>query len=91
MEALTYVAFLGLSWVAGALTLIAPAGIGVREFVFILLAQTMEENVDLEVLAAIAIVARCWLIVQELIGVILVYIYFSFSPDNANNARPDVD
>lgn len=74
-ESLTYVAFLGLSWIIGVVTLISPAGLGIRELVFLSLAQTVSSDVSLDTIAAIAVVARFWLIMQELLGVSLIALY----------------
>lgn len=74
-EAVIYVAFLALSWIAGVVAVISPAGLGVREIVFIFLAQSSAQSVSVEVLGAIAVIARFWLVLQELAGVAIVYLY----------------
>jgi hypothetical protein len=66
----TYIAYLGLGWVVGALTLLVPAGIGVKEFIFVMMAQTATDAPDLTLLTAIAVVSRLWIIAQELFGML---------------------
>lgn len=67
-EALSYVAYLSLAWVAGVLIFVVPAGIGVREVVFVWLAGYLGAGVSLEVLAAIALFSRLWQVIQDLAG-----------------------
>jgi hypothetical protein len=74
-EALFYTALLALSWVIGMVTLISPAGMGIREMAFILLANIGTHSVDLQTLAAIAVVTRLWMIMQELTANLLLYLY----------------
>lgn len=67
-EASVYIAFLGLSWIVGILAFFVPAGMGVREGVFIALARYAGIDASLETLAAIAVITRLWLMLQEVSG-----------------------
>ena len=67
-EASVYIAFLGLSWIVGVLAVFVPAGLGVREGVFIALARYTGIDASLETLAAIAVITRLWLMLQEVGG-----------------------
>jgi glycosyltransferase 2 family protein len=69
-QAALYIAYLSLAWVVGVITIAVPAGIGVREIVFIFLAQLMGQGQahSVEVLAAIAVVYRFWHILLEFGG-----------------------
>ncbi|MBK7918591.1 MAG: flippase-like domain-containing protein [Chloroflexi bacterium] len=65
-----YIAYLSLAWVVGVIAIAIPAGIGIREIVFIFLAQSMGQGQapSVEMLAAIAIVYRFWHILLEFGG-----------------------
>lgn len=65
-----YIAYLSLAWVVGVIAIAIPAGIGIREIVFIFLAQSMGQGqaLSVEMLAAIAIVFRFWHILLEFGG-----------------------
>ncbi len=71
---LNYVGYLGVAWVVGILAVISPGGIGVREFVFILLARTIESDVSFQLLSAIAVFARLWIIMIDVSGAFLIKI-----------------
>ncbi len=71
-ESFPYIAFLSLAWVVGVITLVVPAGMGVRELVFVTLASMSGANHSLEALAAIAVVYRFWHILQEIGGMLCV-------------------
>jgi glycosyltransferase 2 family protein len=79
-EASLYIAFLGLSWIVGILTFLVPAGLGVREGVFIALAKSAGIEASLETLATIAVITRLWLILQELGGAGIIFL------SNLNNS-----
>lgn len=64
-EALTLAAYLILAWVAGVLAFIVPAGVGVREFLFIAFGAYMVPTIPVEVLATIAVISRFWQVLQE--------------------------
>lgn len=65
-----YIAYFGLAWVIGVLSFVVPAGFGIRELVFVLLAQNFghTQALSTETLAAIAIVYRFWQICHEIGG-----------------------
>ena len=67
-ESAPYIAYFGIAWIVGVLSFVVPAGIGIREIVFIFLAQifNQDQTVTLELLTAIAIVYRFWQILLEL-------------------------
>lgn len=71
-QAAAYIAYFSLAWVIGAAVFIVPAGMGVREFAFIALAQIFHSQpVSIEFLAAIAILYRVWQLCHEIIGVLV--------------------
>jgi len=72
-ESAFYISCLGLAWLVGAITLVVPAGIGVREGVFIALARYAESELQTELLVSIAVIVRCWVILQDLGGAALIY------------------
>lgn len=65
-----YLAYLGLAWIAGAITMISPGGIGIKEAAFVLMAQATIESPDMSELISIAVVSRLWTITQEGMGAI---------------------
>ena len=69
--------------------MISPAGLGIREIVFIFLAQSSGQSASVEVLAAIAVVARFWLVLQELIGVAIAHFYSAYGPEHSAEASID--
>ena len=73
-DSFLYIAFLGIAWVIGALTIVVPAGFGVREIVFVGLANLAGVDASVEVLTSIAVVYRFWLVLQEIGG-----LFFAFS------------
>jgi glycosyltransferase 2 family protein len=68
-EASLYTAYLGFAWIAGVMSMVVPGGLGVKEFVFIMLAQMFGATADFETLLAIAVISRLWVIGQELVCV----------------------
>lgn len=74
-EATQYIIYLGLGWIVGVLAIIAPGGIGIKEFFFVFFAHLSNQAISLEVLTSIAVVSRFWQILQELLGVSLVMGY----------------
>jgi len=73
--AIFYAALLILSWIIGVVVMISPAGMGIRELIFIVLAQLSSQQIDQQTLAAIAVVTRLWMIAYELLGVALLYLF----------------
>lgn len=79
-ESSHYIAYLGLAWIVGVFAMIIPGGMGIKEIFFIFFAQLSPQPLSLETLTAIAIISRFWLILQEIFGVIFIFIwqgYFS--------------
>jgi len=74
-EATQYIIYLGLGWIVGVLAIVAPGGIGIKEFFFVFFAHLFNQAISLEVLTSIAVVSRFWQILQELLGVLLVICY----------------
>jgi len=74
-EALTLAAYLILAWVAGVLAFIVPAGVGVREFLFIAFAAYMVPTISMEMLAAIAVISRIWQILQEIAAAFVIFVW----------------
>jgi len=79
-SALFYTALLALSWIIGVITLISPAGMGIRELIFIVLAQLSSQQVDQQLLAAIAVVSRLWIIAYEITSVALLFLVNKYFP-----------
>jgi len=78
-ESTHYIAYLGLAWIIGVIAFLVPSGIGVREFVFILLAQqTFSQHISLDLLAMIAIMSRFWIILQEITAVVVLQLWNFF-------------
>ncbi|NIB40031.1 hypothetical protein HBA55_10560 [Pseudomaricurvus alkylphenolicus] len=71
-EASVYTALLALSWVAAALTLVVPAGMGVRELIFIGGAGWVLPEIPADVLISVAVLVRGWQVLQELVCVALI-------------------
>lgn len=74
-ESSVYIAFLGLSWIVGILAFFVPVGMGVREGIFILLARHAEIDVTIETLASIALITRLWLMLQEVGGAGIIFLW----------------
>ena len=70
-----YIAFLNLSWIVGILSFFVPAGIGVREVVFIALAKYSGLEASLETLASIAVITRLWIMLQEAGGAGITFLW----------------
>jgi len=68
-------AVFSISWVCGALTIFVPAGIGVREVIFVFLVTLSGLSVETATLTAIAVSYRFWGILQELACVVFTYIF----------------
>lgn len=70
-ESILYIAILSAAWIGGFFAFIVPAGMGVREFLFVVISSHVVPQHSVEVLASIAIFSRFWQIIQELVGVSL--------------------
>ncbi len=79
-ESAIYIASLALAWVAGLAAFIVPGGIGVREALFMAIAGTMGQGVDVGALAAIAVISRVWLIAQDFVGIGLAQLWVKKTP-----------
>jgi uncharacterized membrane protein YbhN (UPF0104 family) len=94
-ESYIYIAYLGIAWVIGVITIFVPAGMGVREVVFLSLANVSGTTLSVETLTAIAVVYRFWHVLQELGGVVFAYLLtrmdvFQQNQKNTNeNPLPD--
>jgi glycosyltransferase 2 family protein len=75
-QSANYIAYLGIAWIVGVLSFLVPSGMGIRELVFIVLAQqSLSQNMSLDLLALIAIMSRFWIILQELTGISLIVVW----------------
>lgn len=70
-DATLFIAFFSVAWVVGVLAFVMPAGIGVREAVFVFLAAQMGSDYSLETLTTIAIIYRFWQLFHEVGAVLL--------------------
>ena len=70
-ESIIYIALLSAAWLAGVLAFIVPAGMGVREVFFVSVSSYVVPQHSIEILVSIAVLARFWQIIQELVGVSL--------------------
>jgi len=73
-----YIAYFSIAWVVGVLSFVVPAGIGIREAVFIFLIQSVGQGVLLgpEMLVSIAVVYRAWHIFLDLGGYALGFVMY---------------
>ena len=71
-DAFILVGYLAIAWMVGTVTLITPAGLGIREVVFVLLIQQSHPGFDTATLALLALGLRLWQISHELLGAALV-------------------
>lgn len=74
-DSILFIAFFSFAWIAGVVAFVLPAGIGVRELVFVFLASMLGSNYSLETLATIAIIYRFWQVFHE-IGAVGLGLYF---------------
>jgi len=81
LESTYYISYFGLAWVVGVVAFIVPAGMGIRETVFIFLAQLTSQGqaFDTDTLIAIAVIYRFWQILHEIIGIGIGFILKKFS------------
>ncbi|MCK5877902.1 MAG: flippase-like domain-containing protein [Candidatus Marithrix sp.] len=75
VQSANYIAYLGIAWIVGVLSFFIPGGMGVRELVFVILANSVSNEVSLEMLSSIAVISRFWIILQELTGISLILIW----------------
>ncbi|NKB38877.1 MAG: hypothetical protein GKR93_17225 [Gammaproteobacteria bacterium] len=65
-EAFIYIALLSVAWIGGVLTILVPAGMGVRELIFVAFASQVIPEQSMESVVFIAVVTRFWQLIQEL-------------------------
>ena len=78
-DATLFIAFFSISWVAGVVAFVMPAGIGVREVVFVFLATQFNSGYSIETLTTIAIIYRFWQIFHEVGGVLIGFSFRQWS------------
>lgn len=74
-DVVAYIGYLILAWVAGVFIFLAPAGMGVRELVFISFGAFMDSGISVDMLAIIAVVSRFWQVFQELGAAAAVFLW----------------
>ena len=65
-DATLFIVYFSVAWIVGVVTVIMPAGIGIREAVFIFLATQFNSGYSFEPLVTVAVVYRFWQLFQEL-------------------------
>lgn len=73
-KSIEYTTYMTLSWIAGVLSFVVPGGVGVKEFVFIMLVKAFSGDISVEAVAAMAIISRFAIMLQELMGVVLAFL-----------------
>ena len=74
-ESLVIIALLSIAWIGGVLSLVFPAGVGIRELLFILFSTQINLDYSFEVLVSIALVTRLWQVLQEVTALALVFTF----------------
>jgi uncharacterized membrane protein YbhN (UPF0104 family) len=64
------------AWVVSVFVFIVPAGIGVREAIFLSGSFALMPEINIEITASIAIFTRVLQVLQELLGVAAVQLFF---------------
>jgi len=72
---IVHIAYLILAWVVGVFLFLVPAGIGVRELVFIAFGKYLGVGESVDTLATIAVVSRFWQVFQELGAAAVVFLW----------------
>lgn len=84
------IGWFSLAWIIGVVSFIVPAGMGVRELVFIVLAGNWgAQGASLEYLTAIAIVYRLWQVCHEVGGVLVGLILNVLQSGNTASETPE--
>ena len=65
-QAYVYIVLLSIAWIGGVLTIIVPAGMGVRELIFVSFTSQLIPDQSMESIVSIAVVTRAWQLLQEL-------------------------
>ena len=73
VQAAHLTALLLLSWLVGALAFVFPAGIGVRELVFVALAGIVSQTPHAGLFAGAALASRLVQILSDIVGVLLFF------------------
>ena len=73
-DSLILIALLSIAWIGGVLSLVFPAGVGIREFLFIFFSVQVELDYSFELLVSIALVTRFWQVLQEVSALALVFL-----------------
>ena len=63
-----YIFNYSIAWIVGVITLVAPAGAGVREVVFVSLSSMSNNANNLNELLAVAISIRIWQLLVDILG-----------------------
>ncbi len=71
------IAYLQLAWAISVLFVVMPAGIGIREVIFLLLAGGSTQHYE-GLLVTVAIVSRVWQVTMDLAGAALVFVLRRF-------------
>lgn len=79
-ESLIYIVLLSGAWLAAVFAIIVPAGMGVREVIFVAASSYINPDASLEILTSIAVVSRFFQIFQEILGM-----FISFLIQEKNN------
>jgi len=67
-EAAIYIILLTVAWIGGIIAFIVPAGIGVREALFVSVSTIVLPEYSVAQLVTIAVLTRFWLILQDIVG-----------------------
>ena len=73
-DSLFVIALLSIAWIGGVLSLVFPAGVGVREFLFIFFSAQVSLDYSFEILVSIALVTRVWQVLQEISALVIVFL-----------------
>lgn len=71
-SSMQFSALLILTWILGTLVVIAPAGIGIREFTFVIIGMSFDNSISIEQLTTIALAVRLWQVFTDLFGFLFV-------------------
>jgi hypothetical protein len=74
-EMMVVTAHLLLAWIVGTLTVVVPAGLGVREMIFVGLGTIWSDGLPEEKLMAIAVISRLWQVLQDVSGGTLLFLF----------------
>jgi len=89
-EVLTFVAYLILAWVVSVFAFIVPAGVGVREFLFIAFGAYMVPTMPMEILATIAVISRLWQVLQDIAAASVIFVWSVIRDRRINGAKDNL-